>query len=145
MFPTSCCSLHPPKLSRSRAPPQGYNRRGASCCCCSSDMAASKKPADFCAAMRRQNSVTSKLKNDMATFIQTVVELTKATRASNPSGSALPMMSCNVLYDMNIRSARSSLSNWDPCASLGEYLDEHQLVADGARDDPVPSWCSSAW
>ncbi|KAL6646129.1 hypothetical protein ACP70R_017737 [Stipagrostis hirtigluma subsp. patula] len=80
----------------------------------------------------------------MAAFIQTVAELTRATRTSNPSGSALPMMSNNVLYDMSIRSARSSLSNWDPCASLGEYLDEHQLVADGAKDDSVPSWCSGA-
>nr|XP_051188396.1 uncharacterized protein LOC127302087 isoform X2 [Lolium perenne]XP_051188397.1 uncharacterized protein LOC127302087 isoform X3 [Lolium perenne]XP_051188398.1 uncharacterized protein LOC127302087 isoform X4 [Lolium perenne]XP_051188399.1 uncharacterized protein LOC127302087 isoform X5 [Lolium perenne]XP_051188400.1 uncharacterized protein LOC127302087 isoform X6 [Lolium perenne]XP_051188402.1 uncharacterized protein LOC127302087 isoform X7 [Lolium perenne]XP_051188403.1 uncharacterized prot len=77
-----------------------------------SSNADAKRIAELQDILKRKNMVISKLKKDMSSLKQMVVELTRAKRASsvnlNTVSSELPVMSNNLLYDMNSSSPSSS-------------------------------------
>ncbi|XP_047051738.1 uncharacterized protein LOC124657190 [Lolium rigidum] len=77
-----------------------------------SSNADAKRIAELQDILKRKNMVISKLKKDMSSLKQMVVELTRAKRASsvnlNTVSSELPVMSNNLLYDMSSSSPSSS-------------------------------------
>ncbi|KAL6656247.1 hypothetical protein ACP70R_007073 [Stipagrostis hirtigluma subsp. patula] len=102
-----------------------------------SSTADAKRIAELQEILKRKNMVISKLKKDMASLKQMVVELSRAKRASSVNLSQictnLPVMSNNVLYDMSSTSSSSSDSD-SPVAPRAYYLDKHLLV-DGTPED----------
>ncbi|CAN6204851.1 unnamed protein product [Urochloa humidicola] len=93
-----------------------------------------KRIAELQEVLKRKNMVISKLKKDMAALKQMVVEFSRAKRASSASSPVctdLPVMSNNVLYDMSSSSPSSSDSE-SPVAPR-EYLDERLVdIAPGS-------------
>ncbi|KAL6844739.1 hypothetical protein ACP4OV_025398 [Aristida adscensionis] len=107
-----------------------------------SSTADAKRIAELQEILKRKNMVISKLKKDMASLKQMVVDLSRAKRTSSVNLShictELPVMSNNVLYDM---SSTSSSSDSDSPVAPRAYLDEHLLIGGTPEDGESEGSC----
>ncbi|KAK9156854.1 hypothetical protein Scep_003428 [Stephania cephalantha] len=75
-----------------------------------SEVAGSKRVAELEDVIRRKNMIITKMKKDMIVLEQQVMNLTRLRRASSTTATArqLPVMTDNLVYDMDSSSASSS-------------------------------------
>lgn len=85
----------------------------------SSNIAGSKRISELEDIIRRKNSTIIKLKKDLVTLEQKVVQLSRLRRpsfsATSPKSRQIPLLADNLLYDMDSTTSPSSSSDSD-CA-----------------------------